>query len=148
MASVQLYEYDRPSLIGKHVEQVRLTYQSAKPVALCAAGRKPVSHALADVEARPSIDADQLHRETRICRNDAQMQCAMTGVLQQVRGQLRRGECHATSMCLIEAKLASHTLRNAPGMANLTFILDRNYYGRTTLEIQDHFRMLIRVPTP
>src|SRR5690606_7288231 len=148
MAGIQLHENDRPALIGIDVEELRLTQQRAEPVTLSAAGGISVSQTLAWIEARPAVDADQLDRQARICRNGAQMQRTMAGMFQQIGGQLRSSERHATRIRFIETQRASHALGDPPGMANLTFVLDGHHDRRAAVEIQDHLRMLTRVPAP
>src|SRR5690606_11920126 len=148
VAGIQLHEHDRAPGIGEDVEQLRLTHQGTEPGALGAARGKSIRQALVGIEARAPIDADHFHGEAGACRNGTQIQRTMPGMLEQIRRQFRRHERHAAGIGLIEAQLAGHAMRNAPGVANLTLLLDRQYQRRAAANIQVHLTMLMRVPVP
>src|SRR5690606_827492 len=123
-------------------------HQGTEPGALGAARGKSIRQALVGIEARAPIDADHFHGEAGACRNGTQMQRTMPGMLEQIRRQLRRHERHAAGIGLIETQLAGHAVRNAPGVANLALLLDRQYQRLAAANIQDHLAMLMRVPAP
>src|SRR6185437_4914298 len=140
-----------PADFGIHVKECGQAGDGAKSRARRARGRMAVPHACLDVHSRAAVHGDEFYVGAELIVECLYQHLTPTGMLDQIRRQLRCDYSYATHLGDIKVVCLGHALRNAPALADLAWFFDPYVRLRAAFEhANGHFQrvMTTRVPSP